>query len=477
MNLTHKNIVVVGLGLSGAAAARFLQKRGATVTGTDTAPADNLDPGLKTLEAMGISLELGRHRAESFRNADLVVLSPGVPHTIEPVALAREQGIPIMGEIELASRFIRQPVVAVTGTNGKTTTTELLGDMLSRSGFEVFVGGNIGNPLIGYADGPQTADIIVAEISSFQLDTIAEFRPHIGLLLNITADHLDRYPSFEAYAASKIRLFENQQETDVAVLNGSDPMVRSLSGGLKSRKLVYPNPESGEEGARLNGKQMTLHTVGPNSPGADTLNSLFKLPKPRQTGIRDHLPLDLSGIKLVGRHNLENACAAGLAAMAAGAGPEAIQQTLNTFQGSPHRLEHVARIDHVDFYNDSKATNVDAVLRAVECFDRPVVLIMGGLDKGGDFKILGGDAARRIKKLIVLGQAADLIRTALEGALSITPAASMAAAVKLAYQAGSEGDVVLLSPGCASFDMYRSYAQRGDDFKQSVNDLKRERST
>ncbi len=469
MNLEQKYIVVVGLGLSGAAAARFLKKRGARVIGTDRIPADDLGPELLQLQSMGISLELGGHRTESFKHADLVVLSPGVSHTIEPVALARERGIPIMGEIELASRFIRQPVVAVTGTNGKTTTTELLGDMLTRSGFGVFVGGNIGNPLIGYADGPQKADIIVAEISSFQLDTIAEFRPHIGVLLNITADHLDRYPSFEAYAASKVRLFENQQENDVAVLNGSDPVVRSLTGDLKSRKLVYPNPESSEEGALLGREHITVRTERPTGPGTNNRNPISQ--------IQNQSTLDLSGIKLVGRHNLENACAAGLAAMTAGAGLEAIQQTLNTFQGSAHRLEFVDQIDHIDFYNDSKATNVDAVLRAVECFEPPLILIMGGLDKGGDFSTLSDAVTRRVKNLIVMGPAAALIQTALENTVPITSAASMSDAVRQAYQAGSAGNVVLLSPGCASFDMYKSYAQRGDDFKQSVAGLKRERST
>lgn len=469
MNLDRKNIVVVGLGRSGAAAARFVISRGAAVIATDTAPAHDLGPGLTDLQNMGISLELGGHRVESFERADLVVLSPGVSHTIEPVELVRKRGIPIIGEIELASRFIRQPIVAVTGTNGKTTTTELLGDMLKRSGLEVFVGGNIGNPLIEYAAGPQKAQIVVAEISSFQLDTIAEFRPRIGVLLNITADHLDRYPNFEAYTASKLRIFENQQPNDLAVINRSDPIIRSLAENLKSRKLFYPNPEADEEGALLNRNHVKLRMDRTTGTGLE-----IRIPR---SEIQNEICLDLSGIKLVGRHNLENACAAGLAAMAAGARTEAIQQTLDQFRGSAHRLEYTAQIDKIDFYNDSKATNVDAVMRAVECFERPIILIMGGLDKGGNFKKLGDVVRRRVIKLIVMGQAANLIRKALTGSVAITRVSSMTEAVEQAYRAASPGDVVLLSPGCASFDMYSSYAQRGDDFKETVANLKGERLT
>jgi UDP-N-acetylmuramoylalanine--D-glutamate ligase len=465
MELSQKNIVVVGLGVTGAAVARFLSNRGAAVIVTDRASERDLGSKVQEFQAPGISLELGRHRSETFEKADLIVLSPGVSHTIKPILQARERGVPVMGEIELASRYIRQPVVAVTGTNGKTTTTELLGDMLKRSGCRVFVGGNIGNPLIDYADGKQEADVIVAEISSFQLDTIETFRPHVGVLLNITADHLDRYPNFEAYAASKIRLFENQQASDIAVLNGSDPLVRSLTENLKSRKLIYPNPASDEEGAILNHHRITI-----GSKKLVTPDKKFRIP---HSAFRIPVSLDLTKIKLTGRHNLENACAAGLAALAAGAQPDAIQGTLNQFQGSAHRLEYIETIDDVEFYNDSKATNVDAVIRAVECFNKPVLLIMGGLDKGGNFKELRKVVSRHVKKLFVMGQATDLIRTALEDTTPTTTVTSMADAATQAYRAGSPGDVVLLSPGCASFDMYDNYAQRGDDFKESVAKLKR----
>jgi len=465
MELLQRNIVVVGLGVTGVAVARFLKNRGAAVMVTDMASESDLGPRVQEFQELGIPLELGGHRPEIFNKADLIVLSPGVSHTIKPVLQARDQGVPVMGEIELAARYIRQPVVAVTGTNGKTTTTELLGDMLERSGLKVFVGGNIGNPLIDYAGGKQEADVIVAEISSFQLDTIETFKPHIGVLLNITADHLDRYPDFEAYAASKIRLFENQQANDIAVLNGSDPLVRSLTENMKSRKLIYPNPKADEEGALLDNYHITLHSDS-------LIGKAAKIQNPKSE-IRNQLSLDLSSFKLAGRHNLENACAAGLAALAAGGQPDAIQGTLNQYRGSAHRMEYVETIGDIDFYNDSKATNVDAVMRAVECFDKPVVLIMGGMDKGGNFKELRDVVSRHVNKLVVMGQAADLIRTALEDTVPTVRQTSMADAVKQAYQDSSPGGVVLLSPGCASFDMYGNYAQRGNDFKESVANLKR----
>jgi len=458
MELIHKNIVVVGLGVTGVAVARFLRNRGAAVIATDMASESDLGSKVQEFQAAGISLELGGHRSETFKKADLIVLSPGVSHVIKPVLQARDQGVPVIGEIELASRYIRQPVVAVTGTNGKTTTTELLGDMLKRSGLNVFVGGNIGRPLIEYADGKQEADVIVAEISSFQLDTIETFKPHVAVLLNITADHLDRYPDFEAYAASKIRLFENQHSNDIAVLNGADPLVRSLTENIKGQKLYYDSLKNHEEGALFNEERI-----------------IFRFKDPSRSGIQFRIPasLDLASYKLTGRHNLENACAAGLAALAAGGLPDAIQGTLNHYRGSAHRMEYVATIEDVDFYNDSKATNVDAVMRAVECFRKPVVLIMGGLDKGGNFKELREVVARHVKKLLIMGRAADLIRTALEDTVSTATVISMADAAQQAYQASSPGDVVLLSPGCASFDMYDNYAQRGNDFKESVAALKR----
>ena len=456
MELAEKNITVVGLGKTGMALARFLKKRGAVVVVTDMAAEKDLGPQVQELRQMGIALELGQHRPETFQEADLIVLSPGVPHTIAPVIRAQENGTRVMGEIELASRFIEEPIVAVTGTNGKTTTTDLLGNMLKRSGLDVFVGGNIGNPLIGYIDEGRKADVIVAEISSFQLDTIDRFRPHIAVLLNITIDHLDRYPDFEAYAASKIRIFENQHASDIAVLNGSDPLVRSLTRDLKNKKLIYPQTGENEDGAVINGRHIRFHI---DDHGPLDFNG------------QNQWSLDLSQIKLRGRHNLENACAAGLAAIAAGARPEGIQEALHQFQAGAHRLEYIDTLDDVEFYNDSKATNVDAVIRAVQCFSKPVVLILGGLDKGSNFDPLRDIFRGHIKSLIVMGKAAGRIQSALGDVTPTISATSMADAVKQARQAASPGDVVLLSPGCASFDMYASYARRGEDFRKEVMNL------
>ncbi len=464
MELANKTIIVVGLGVTGLAVARFLKKRGAVVIVTDRAAEETIGPRAQKIHEMGITMELGRHRSQTFAKADLIVMSPGVPHTIKPVVRAKENGIPVIGEIELASRFIKEPILAVTGTNGKTTTSEILGSMLTHSGFNVFVGGNIGNPLIGYVDGEQKADFIVAEISSFQLDTIDTFRPKIGVLLNITVDHLDRYENFNAYAASKIRIFKNQQPEDIAVLNGSDPLVRSLSEPLNSTKLYYPSLADEEEGAVNNGTRIRFrfneskkrHDKGPLAHLAS----------------RNRQFLNVSNLKLIGRHNLENAAAAALAALAAGASPEAVQEALNRHHGAAHRLEHIDTIHGVYFFNDSKATNVDAVIRAVESFKKPVVLIMGGLDKGGNFKGLREVLARHAKKLIVMGKAAALIQSALEDAVPTISAVSMADAVKLAYRVVSPDNVVLLSPGCASFDMYDNYVQRGEDFRKTVKNFK-----
>jgi UDP-N-acetylmuramoylalanine--D-glutamate ligase len=464
MELANKKITVVGLGATGIAVARFLKKRGATVIVSEQAAEETLGSRAQRIHEMGIAIELGRHRSQTFEKADLVVLSPGVSHTIEPVLRAKERGVPVIGEIELASRFIKEPIIAITGTNGKTTTTEILGSMLIRSGFNVFVGGNIGNPLVSYADGEQKADFIVAEISSFQLDTIDAFRPRISVLLNITVDHLDRYPSFDAYAASKLRIFENQQPSDLAVLNGSNPLVRSLTEPLKITKLYYGSLNRGELGAVNNGTRIRFR---------------FKESKRRDNkGPFAHLAscdkrfLNVSDFNLIGRHNLENAAAAALAALAAGASPETVQEALNRYQGAAHRLEHIDTLHGVDFFNDSKATNVDAVIRAVESFSKPVVLIMGGLDKGSNFQALREILPRHAKKLIVIGKAAARIQSALGDTIPTTSAVSMADAVKQAYRVVSPDNVILLSPGCASFDMYDNYVQRGEDFKKTVENFK-----
>ena len=462
MDLNHINILIVGLGISGIAAARFAQKKGASVTVTDMAGEKELGAYAPMAQKLGVNMELGNHNIETFERADLIVVSPGVPLTILPIKRAIAKGIPIVGEIELASRYIREPIIAVSGTNGKTTTTVLLGSMLEKSGFKVFVGGNIGNPLIDYADKRETADIVVAEVSSFQLDTIDTFRPRVGVLLNITADHLDRYPDFNSYARSKGRLFENQQQIDSAVLNGSDPIIHSVTKDLRARKLIFCHQENSQAKYRENA---VIRRGDPPTPADITIRM-----KENQK-----ISLDLSGTNFPGRHNLENAAAASLAAIAVGGTPEGVQSALNDFKGLPHRIEYIATIDDVRFFDDSKATNVDAVIRALETFGEPIILIMGGRDKGGDFRRLLEPVQQHIKKLILMGEAKDKIISVLEKTCKerAQTASTMEDAVFSAYGSASPGDIVLLSPGCSSFDMYSSYAERGEDFCHAIGNLKK----
>ena len=448
MELLHKKCLVVGLGKSGVATARFLKRRGAEVIVTDMADPAQLGPMATEIQALGIPMELGHHCDTTFESVDFIVISPGVPHTIAPLQRARAKGIPVLGELELACRYIVEPIVAVSGTNGKTTTTTLLGHMLKDSGFDVFVGGNIGDPLIGHVDSEKRVDIIAAEVSSFQLDTSETFRPRIAVLLNIAPDHLDRYPDFESYVASKARLFKNQGAEDTAIVDGSDSRMRALCGQLASRTIFFTGRRATENGADLEADQIILHPNG-SSP----------------------LSLPLAAANLFGRHNLENIAAASLAALAAGATTEGILSALGRFRGLPHRLEAIGTLKGVRFVNDSKATNIDAVARALECFEKPVVLIMGGRTKGDDFKTLAKLVRRHVKKLFALGEAQAAIVKALDTVVPIARVQTMDDAVRQAYATALEGETVLLSPACASFDMYRNYAERGDHFRAVFQDL------
>lgn len=468
MELTNKKVVVVGLGATGVSTALFAKNQGAKVTVTDTAPERDLRQAVETMRNHQIRMELGEHIPGTFTDANLVVISPGVAHTIEPLELARRSGAAVVGEVELASRFIREPVVAVTGTNGKTTTTRLVGEMLERSGKKVFVGGNIGCPLIDYVEQKNKADVIVAEISSFQLDTIETFRPRIGVLLNISADHLDRYPDLKAYARSKARLFENQQPEDVAILNGSDKLTMESTAHIVSRKLVFTAADgvepTGREAAVVSdeGIEFRLSTSFAGLNGCEVPSTVAGS---CQTSIRT------TQIGLFGRHNLENAAAATLAALAAGGSWKGVRTALGDFRGLAHRLEFVATVDDVRYYNDSKATNVDAVARALQCFDEPVILLMGGRNKGNEFQPLEAVIRQGVKHVVAFGEARQQIKAAFNGLVPISMAAAMDEAVENARRIAAPGDVVLLSPACASFDMYAGYAQRGDDFRSVVAKL------
>lgn len=462
MDLHQKNILVVGLGISGMGAARFAKDNGGIVTVTDIAEEDALVTYLPEVRKMGAKIELGRHNIETFESADLIIVSPGVPHTILPIERAKEKGVTIMGELELASRYIREPIVAVSGTNGKTTTTRLLGHMLENSGFKVFVGGNIGNPLIDYVQRREAADIVVAEVSSFQLDTIDTFRPRVSVLLNITSDHLDRYPDFISYVSSKGRIFKNQAEGDTAVINGSDPFIRLISKTLRTRTLPFYYLGDSDP------KDREYALIGQFNGNDRPVIKIFTKETPQGF-------LDLSKINLLGRHNMENVAASSLAALAAGGNLEGIQSALNSFKGLSHRLEYVRTINGVHFYDDSKGTNIDAVAKALEVFDSPVVLIMGGRDKGGDFKQLREPIEQHTRKLIVMGEAGDAIKSVLEDSCQdgAQTASTMEDAVRLAYLAAEPGDVVLLSPGCSSFDMFTSYAHRGEVFCKAVQHIEK----
>ncbi len=455
MDLEGKNIVVVGLARSGLAMARFLCARGARVTVTDQATAAGLGAFAEEARELGVRLELGGHRIDSFLAADLVVISPGVPHDLPPLKKAGRAGIPVIGEIELASRFIQIPLVAITGTNGKTTTTEMVGRILAAAGRKVFVGGNIGNPLIEIVSGQKDLDLIVAEVSSFQLDTTTSFRPRVAVLLNISADHLDRYPDMEAYVASKARIFANQQPEDTAVFNADDPRVAGLAPRLTARKMpFYTRSDPGRAPADAAAIVMEDRIV-------------LRSPSGKEQAV------ELSKSCLMGTHNRQNMAAAALAAMAAGAGLDAVGSVLNSFETLDHRLETVALVKGVRFVNDSKATNIDAVARALECFSTPVILIMGGRNKGYDFRSLRDHVRRRVKKLIVMGEAADEITDAL-GHLppgGTTRAADMKEAVRQAFESAASGETVLLSPACASFDMFGNYAERGREFRRQVEAL------
>ncbi len=448
MKLNRKNVLVAGLGKSGMAAARFLCGRGARVTASDV--SEGSAEAVAELKEIGCIIELGGHRMETFENQDLIVVSPGVPHTIAPLCRAREKRIPVIGEIELASRLIREPIVAITGTNGKTTTTTLVGEMLKASGMDVFVGGNIGRPLIEYVSGPP-AERVVVEISSFQLDTIVDFRPDVAVLLNISPDHLDRYAGMPAYAASKVRIFENQTSRDTAILNGRDAWTLKLEENIRARKLYFDGRKPGRFGADIKAGRLVLHMEDSN--------------------VRT---VDLSEFRLVGRHNLENASAACLAALAAGGSPEAVTAVLNRFEGLAHRVQYAGSVCGVEFFDDSKATTVDSVKRALECFDRPVILIMGGLAKGCDFQDLSVPVRKSCKKIIAIGEAADEIVSVLGPVCAggVDKAITMEEAVASAFSHAVSGDTVLLSPACASFDMFSGYAQRGERFCQAIQKLR-----
>jgi len=445
----NKKVLVVGLGKSGLSVARYLSKKGAQVGVSELREESELDRALlQDTWQLGIALETGGHKEETFLNADMIIVSPAVPLDIGPLKAAEEAGIPILGEMELASRLTDTPIVAVTGTNGKSTVTAFLGSMLKGAGLEAFVGGNIGTPLMDYAAGDWRADYALVEVSSFQLDTMQNFSPMISLVLNITPDHLDRYPDYEAYVQSKLSIFRNQGAGQYAILNDDDQTLSQFEPAGGVSVLRYGLERRQNRQAHVQGMSIMAHLPGEKE-------EFF----------------GLEGFKLPGRHNLENLMGVILVGLLLGIGPRIMQKTIEQFQGLPNRLEHVGTLRGVDFYNDSKATNVDAALRAVATFDRPIVLIAGGRHKGADYLPLVEASTGKVRKAIFLGEAKHILAEAFKGTIPFALAEDMRDAVSQSFSSSEPNDVVLLAPACSSFDMFTDYAHRGKVFREEVERL------
>ena len=441
MDLTGKKVLIVGLGASGVAAARLCLAHGAQVLATDK----NSDPpAARGLEDQGVVMRLGCHNIADFRGADLVVLSPGVDHRLPEVQAAAEAGAEVIGEMELAFRFLQTPSVMITGTNGKSTVTTLIGEMLKAAGNKVFLGGNLGRPLAEYVLGDQDADWAVLEVSSFQTDTASTLRPRVGVILNITADHLDRYANFDEYAASKFSMLANQRDGDVAVLCADDPEVARRMDQAPAKVLPYGAEYASTPGGRISGNRLVL----------DLLNG-------------STFVLDPAHSALTGHFNLLNMLAAGLAASACGVPAQAVQRAIDTMQPLGHRLALVAEIDGVAYYDDSKGTNVGAVQAAIEALDRTAVLLLGGRDKDGAFAELQPQL-QKVRGVVCFGEAGPSIAEQINGIAVCRTAADLPGAVTMARDMALPGDAIVLSPGCASFDAYSGYAARGDHFRKIV---------
>ncbi len=446
-DLAGKRVLIVGLARTGVAAALFSAAYGAAVTATDVKRESELGEAPAKLRAAGVTLELGAQTPITFLGIDLIIVSPGVPAKLPLLELARAHGVPVWSEIELAWRFLRGKLVAITGSNGKTTTTSLVAHILETAKIPTLVGGNIGTPLLARVEASMDTTVTVAEVSSFQLETIEAFRPEIGVLLNLTPDHLDRHETFEEYAAAKMRMFENQIERDAAILNADDPEVTRR---MPSRPHIYwfSRQKRLAQGAFLRDDQVIFRMEGSEVP-------LLR---------REDIPLK-------GAHNIENVLAACAAAYLAGADPASIAAGVKSFKGVEHRLEFVAAIAGVEYYNDSKATNVDATLKAIESFPGPLIAILGGKDKGGGYTELIEPLRQRARLVLLIGAAAEKIASQLGGAVPIEHAGTLERAVEIANERSKPGDVVLLAPACASFDQFENYEHRGRVFKELVAKL------
>jgi len=440
----------VGLARTGVATALFCATRGALVTATDTRREAEIGEACTQLRVVGVKLELGEHREGTFVAQDLIIPSRGVPADATLLQAARAKGVTIWSEIELADRFLKGRLIGITGSNGKTTTTSLIEHILRTARFPTILAGNIGTPLISVVEHTNEKTITVTELSSFQLELIDTFRPDISVFLNLTPDHLDRHHTLEAYGAAKARIFENQTEADSAVLNADDPATKPYAPA-KPHVHWFSRKQRVAQGAFVRGNEIAF----------------------RQQG-KEEFILKLADIPLAGAHNVENVLAAVVATRLAGAEPAAIAKGVRSFAGVEHRLEFVTEIAGVRYYNDSKATNVDATLKALDSFPGRILIILGGKDKGSDYTVLQKPLREKAILALLIGAAAEKIEKQIAGSVALERAGTIERAVELASHAARPGDVVLLAPACASFDQFQNYEHRGRVFKDLVHQLERQ---
>ncbi len=445
MELKGKRVLVIGMGRAGVAAARLLENKEARVTITDRREKEELREAYKELEGKRMGIETGGHHLELLEDRELIVASPGVSPNIPLLERAKEKKIPVIGELELASSFLKIPIVAVTGTNGKTTTTTLIGKILKREGKKVTVAGNIGHPLSSCVS--EDYELVVSEVSSFQLERIKTFHPFISICLNIAPDHLDRYRDLNEYMGAKKRIFMNQERGDFAILNWDDPICRTLS--IEAKKIFFSQEEKIEEGVYLKEEIIMANLSG-----------------------RSQKVIHREEIGIKGPHNLENALAAIAACLILKVKIDTIRRVLKEFKGIPHRMEFVRKVKGVRFINDSKATNVSSVMKSLASFPPPIILIAGGKDKGLDYSSLRPLVEKKVKALILLGEAKEKIAQALSFYKRIKMVEDMKEAVDIAFGLAEEGDCILLSPACSSYDMFKNFEKRGEVFKKVVRELK-----
>jgi UDP-N-acetylmuramoylalanine--D-glutamate ligase len=450
MDLRGKRVLTVGLARTGVATSLFCAARGARVTATDSRTEGEIGEAIAKLKSAGVTLELGGHREKTFLEQDLIIPSPGVPADAPHLQTARAKGITIWSEIELAYRFLKGRLIGITGSNGKTTTTSLVEHILKTAGMQTILAGNIGTPLIGCVDAMKDDTWTVVELSSFQLELIDSFRPNIGVFLNLTPDHLDRHHTLEEYGAAKARLFENQVGDDAAILNADDAATTPYAPSLP-RVYWFSRKQRVAQGAYVRVEEIVF----------------------RHDGAEEVL-LKLEDIPLPGTHNVENVLAAAAASRLAGASASAIAKGVKSFAGVEHRLEFVAEIGGVRYYNDSKATNVDATLKALDAFPGRILIILGGKDKGSDYTVLQKPLREKAILALLIGAAAEKIENQISGSVALERAETLERAVETASHAGQRGDVVLLAPACASFDQFQNYEHRGRVFKDLVRQLEKQ---